>query len=282
MRFKQFNRLTEAFDISAPSGTRGPEIADIQKLLLAMGYKLPQHGVDGIMGPETSGAIKQFQTDAGIAASGAADTATVGMLNATLKANPQLGAKLVKSTDADVKPGKGGASKVDTSAIQDPDFNAKLEKVAKALGIDPNNLRIIIKAESGGRPNAEDPWKVSAGLIGFTSQTAQALGTTKEEILKMSAVEQLDLVYKFYKMNGLKPGSDRGTMYMLTFMPAFAYSPDDTVLGQKDGGTLMLPNGRSSKLSMHKVWEQNPGFGKSRGKDFFTVGDVKALINSKK
>jgi hypothetical protein len=92
----------------------------------------------------------------------------------------------------------------------------------------------------------------------------------------MTAVEQLDYVYKFYKMVGVRPGDDRGTIYMLTFMPAYAKSPDDTVLGQQGGGTL----GRTG-LSMHKIWLQNPVFGKSRGQSYFTVGDVKKVVNSK-
>jgi hypothetical protein len=63
---------------------------------------------------------------------------------------------------------------------------------------------------------------------------------------------------------------------MLTFMPAYAYAPDSKVLGKKGGGTL-----DNTGLSMHKVWEQNPGFGKSKGKNYFTVGDVKSLIRSR-
>jgi hypothetical protein len=113
-------------------------------------------------------------------------------------------------------------------------------------------------------------------LIGFTERTARGLGTSKADILNMSAVEQLDYVYKFYKMVGVKPGMDRGTIYMLTFMPAYARSPDDTVLGQKGGGTL-----GNTGLSMHKIWLQNPVFGKSRGQDYFTVGDVKKVVSSK-
>jgi hypothetical protein len=82
-------------------------------------------------------------------------------------------------------------------------------------------------------------------------------------------------------MVGVKPGMSRGDMYMLTFMPAFVKSPDDVVLGRKNGGALMLPSGKSSGLSMHKVWDQNPVFGKSRSKDWFTVGDVRNSINSR-
>lgn len=162
-----------------------------------------------------------------------------------------------------------------TSNIQDPDFNKKLAKVAAALGIQEEHLRKIIKFETAGTfsPTSRDPWNVSIGLIGFTEQTAKGLGTSKAELANMTAVQQLDYVYKFYKKSGLRPGSDIGTMYMLTFMPAYAYASDSKVLGMKGGGPL-----DNTGLSMHKVWEQNPSFGKSKGKSYFTVGDVKSHI----
>lgn len=187
------------------------------------------------------------------------------------------------SSSSTVKKSKSSAkgTTANTASIQDPNFNKKLTKVANALGIAEADLRAIIKTESNFDPKAEDPNNVSVGLIGFTERTARGLGTSKDEIRKMSAVDQLDLVYRFYKNAGVQPGMDRGTIYMLTFMPAFAKSPDDTVLGRKGGGTLILPSGKSSGLSMHKVWEQNPVFGKSKGKSQFTVGDVKNLVNSR-
>jgi len=183
--------------------------------------------------------------------------------------------------DKDTMSADKNTSKTDTGSIQDPDFNKKLTKVASALGIAEADLRAIIKTESNFNPKAEDPNHVSVGLIGFTERTARGLGTSKDKIRQMSAVDQLDLVYKFYKNAGVQPGMDRGTIYMLTFMPAFAKSPDNTVLGKRGGGTLILPSGKSSGISLHKVWEQNPVFGKSKGKNQFTVGDVKNLVNSR-
>ena len=276
MRFAEFI-IESALQLSVPNGRTGPEVADVQKVLLALGYKLPRHGVDGIRGPETSAAVKQFQKDNGLEVDGDPGPETVGKLNQIIKDKKIT---FTKSTQADVKRSSPQAREIDTKAIQDPEFNSKLDKVAKALGIESDVLRRIIKFETAGSfsPTSQDPYGVSIGLIGFTRQTANALGTSREELAKMTAVEQLDYVYKFYKMNGLRPGSDIGTIYMLTFMPAFAYSPDNTVLGQKNGGTLMLPNGQSSRLSMHKIWEQNPAFGKTKGKNFFTVGDVKNTI----
>jgi peptidoglycan hydrolase-like protein with peptidoglycan-binding domain len=46
-------------------GARGPAVRALQEKLLAFGYKLPRFGVDGIFGPETEAAVRQFQEDAG-------------------------------------------------------------------------------------------------------------------------------------------------------------------------------------------------------------------------
>lgn len=248
MRFKEFARtITESFD---------NEVLALQTALKAAGANLGPYGpkndgLDGMMGPYTRRAAKEF---------------------------PEIAAKFKTVLD---RPDSVNAKEIDTRSLQDPDFNKKLKKVADALGIAETDLRAIIKTESGGDPTAQDPNHVSAGLIGFTEQTARSLGTSKAEILKMSAVDQLDLVYKFYKMVGVRPGMNRGDIYMLTFMPAFVNAPDDTVLGQRGGGTLHLPNGKSVGLSMHKVWEQNPVFGKSKGKSYFTIADVKDTVNSR-
>jgi hypothetical protein len=276
MRFKEIKQLDEGFKVSLPAGSRGPAIADVQKALKAFGFSVGPMGVDGILGPYTEKAIKGFQEMSQMPVTGHPDQETIEHINRALDANPKIGLSLTPSTEADVK-GKKSASRIDTSAIQDPDFNRKLEKIASELGVEASTLRAIIKHESGGDPTAEDPNHVSVGLIGFTGRTARGLGTTKEELKKMTAVDQLDYVYKYYKMVGVKPGMNRGDIYMLTFMPAYARAPDDTVLGQQGGGQL----GKTG-LSMDLIWKQNPVFGKSKGKDYFTVGDVKQSINSRK
>jgi hypothetical protein len=247
MRFNEFKIITEGYD---------KRVEAMQKELKAAGADLGRYGpkkdgIDGMMGPYTRRAAQAF---------------------------PDI-AKNYKEILS--KPDSKFASDDEIRAIQDPDFNKKLKRVADSLGIDEADLKAIIRTESNFNPKAQDPNNISAGLIGFTERTARGLGTTKADILNMSAVEQLDYVYKFYKMVGVQPGMDRGTIYMLTFMPAFARSPDNTVLGKRGGGTLILPSGNSSGLSMDKVWSQNPVFGKTRGQDYFTVGDVKKVVNSK-
>jgi peptidoglycan hydrolase-like protein with peptidoglycan-binding domain len=270
------------FNINVPEvsvGWKGADVMDVQKALAALGYDLGPKGTDGIRGKFTIAAIKKYQADRKLKVDGDAGPETVTALNKDITANPDKFKSVTKSNPSDVKRVDSKAREIDTKAIQDPEFNSKLDKVAKALGIESDILRRIIKFETAGTfsPTSQDPSGVSIGLIGFTRPTARALGTSREELAKMTAVQQLDYVYKFYKMNGLRPGSDIGTMYMLTFMPAYAYSPENTVLGQKNGGTL-----GNTGLSLHKIWLQNPAFAKSKGKDFFTVGDVKNMINSRR
>ena len=86
--------------LSVPTGNINPAVADIQKVLLALGYKLPKHGVDGARGPETRNAVKQFQRDNNLTVDGDPGPETIGAMN-RLIATKKIA--FVKSTPADVK-----------------------------------------------------------------------------------------------------------------------------------------------------------------------------------
>jgi peptidoglycan hydrolase-like protein with peptidoglycan-binding domain len=254
-----------SFVIDVPKGRSGIEVADVQKTLIALGYPLPKFGVDGIRGPETVAAVKQFQQDNALTVDGDPGPATVAKLNDVLKSKPDVASKLTKSTAADVKAAPS-AAKVDVSAIQDPDFNKKLEKIASALGVNSKHLVAIMKQESGVNPAAVNKMSGATGLIQFMPATAASLGTTTAELKNMSAVEQLDYVYKYFKMVGVKPGMDLGDLYMAVFMPKYVGADDNTVLGQ-DGAS-----GFSGK-----VYAQNKGLDKNKD-GAITVADVKSSV----
>jgi len=91
---------TKSPRISIPPSRVDPAVADIQKVLLALGYKLPKHGVDGVRGPETSAAIREFQRDHGLAVDGDPGVETVSAVNNIVS---QKNIEFEKSTDADVK-----------------------------------------------------------------------------------------------------------------------------------------------------------------------------------
>jgi peptidoglycan hydrolase-like protein with peptidoglycan-binding domain len=275
--------------LSVPHSDRGVEVADVQKALLALRSATSQDlgnlgpkkdGVDGIRGPLTTAALEKFQSANKLPKTGKPNPDTIAALNSALSAG---NIKIVKSTPADISiyALRGEPSAEDLAAIQSPEFNEKLNKIGKKLGVDPNDLMRIMKFETAGTmsPGKTNNKSQAVGLIQFMPDTARGLGTSSEELAQMSAVEQLDYVYRFYKKNGVKSGMGIGDLYMLTFMPLYAQEEDDTVLGQKGGGKLPGTN-----LSMHKIWDQNPGFsnggpkGKPGGKSYFTVGDVRRTI----
>lgn len=267
--------------LSIPHSDRGVEVADVQKALLSLGSATSQDlgnlgpkkdGVDGIRGPLTTAALEKFQSASKLPKTGKPDPDTIAALNSALSAG---NINIIKSTSADVSiyalRGQGPSAE-DLAAIQSPEFNDKLNKIGKKLGVDPKDLLRIMKFETGGSmsPSQRAGTSSAVGLIQFMPQTARDLGTTSQDLARMSAVEQLDYVYRFYEPK-VKPGMDLGDLYMLTFMPAAVNKPDDFVLGDARGGTVF-------GLNKSKVWQQNPAFGKSRGKSYFTVGDVRRTI----
>jgi hypothetical protein len=160
------------FAVVLPNKNRGPAVADMQKALVALGYPLPRFGVDGIRGPETSKAIRDFQKAAGIAVDGDPGPETILALNNVLKTKPDIVAKLTKSTEADVKPGKGN-KEVDAASSTS---NVKLdnEKIGEARQSAEKFL---------GRNMSDDEW---TDLVKATG--AEASNNTKECAYVMAVI----------------------------------------------------------------------------------------------
>jgi hypothetical protein len=175
---------------------------------------------------------------------------------------PEIAAKY---KDVLARPNSIDAQKIDTTTIQDPDFNKKLEKIARDLGTTSNAMLAVMKQESGVNPAAQNKSGGASGLIQFMPATARMLGTTTDELRQMDGVQQLDYVYKYYKYTGVGDGSV-GDLYMATFMPKYVGYPDHTVLGQ---------NGAEGFSG--KVYAQNKGLDRD-GDGKITVGDVKKSV----
>lgn len=137
--------------IEVPGSRVGPAIADIQKVLLALGYKLPKYGVDGVRGRETSAAVSAFQEDNGLAIDGDPGPQTVGMMNKLLT-DKQI--KFVKSTQADVK--------------RRPVGDSGVEPGSSAIGATPDMDTLeMIKSFEGFAPKAY--WDHKQWSIGYGS-----------------------------------------------------------------------------------------------------------------
>ena len=232
MRFKEFFKLTESVD---------KDVMQLQTELKAKGADLGTFGpkgdgVDGRLGPYTRRAAEKF---------------------------PDIAAKY---KDTLARPNSVDAQKIDTTTIQDPDFKAKVEKIAQALGVKSSDLMAIMKQESGVNPAIYNKAGSGAvGLIQFMPDTARRLGTTTEELAKMDGVQQLDYVYKYFKMTGVGNGT-LGDLYMAVFMPKYVGYPEETVLGQ---------NGAAGFSG--KVYAQNAGLDRNRD-GTITVADVKSAV----
>jgi len=165
-------RKDGSFYVKAPAGRSGPEVADVQKALIALGYSLPKYGVDGIRGAETIAAVKKFQQDNKLTVDGDPGPQTVAALNTSLDSNPEVAKTLRQSTIADVKV-KNGGSTISPADVAD---------YLKSKGLDSNQILGIlanIQGESSFRPGVMGDNGASGGLFQhhktrFTSMVAAA------------------------------------------------------------------------------------------------------------
>ena len=198
---------------------------------------------------------------------------------------------VVTTAPIDVDPKKLEPPKPAPSTVKDKvkdtveTVHNKVEEVAKNLGIEKSYLYSIIHHETAGTWDPAKPNGMGSGAVGliqFMPDTATALGTTTQDLAKMTIVEQLAYVEKFYKMVGVKPGMDIGDIYMMTFAPKYVYD-NDRILGQA-GNYKVLPGFKGASLDT--IYRQNSVFDHGDParhkpkKGFFTVADIKNHINT--
>lgn len=105
----------------------------------------------------------------------------------------------------------------------------KIAEVANRLGANPLHLQAIIATETDGTfsPSIKNyAGSGATGLIQFMPSTAKSLGTSTEALARMTAVEQMEFVYKYLKpyANKLKTFAD---FYLAVFYPAAISKPID-------------------------------------------------------
>jgi hypothetical protein len=116
------------------------------------------------------------------------------------------------------------------------EFCERVREIADSLGTDPNYLMACMAFESGETfsPSIKNAAGSGAtGLIQFMPSTAQALGTTTEELASMTAEEQLDYVEEYFKPSSGKLQS-LDDVYMAILWPAAVGRPSDYVLFAQD------------------------------------------------
>lgn len=252
--------------LSVPTSRQGPEVADVQKVLLALGYKLPKRGVDGIRGPETVAAVKQFQQDNNLRVDGDPGPETIAALN---KMIARKGIKINKSTTKDVKISAGGLVSGKLPPLKvDSATSGKIGEL----------LNFIARYESGGDYNI----MVGGKRGNLTSMTVgQVLDMQKDMIAKgheSTAVGRYQYIRKTLAgtaaqlgMNVDKTKFNEKTQDALAIQTLRTIGLEEWLAGKLNDGAFL------NKVA--RVWASVPT---TSGQSYYAgVGSNKAGVNTK-
>lgn len=132
-------------------------------------------------------------------------------------------------------------------------------------GVDPIELQGIIAGESSGNPQAQNKKTKASGLFQFTPTVAKELGTSVDEILKMSPQDQSELYLKYLKRWNWKPGVPLGLMQAA---PSLAKT-----WSKRNKEDVVYKKGSPA-------WKSNPGWRPKDGGDI-TVSSIENYYASK-
>jgi hypothetical protein len=125
------------------------------------------------------------------------------------------------------------AGKVPAAVADDEEFQMAVTDVAGRLGIPEQHLYAAMSFETGGTfsPNiANAAGSGATGLIQFMPRTAEGLGTSTDELSRMSRSRQMHYVEKYLSNKGIGPNSTLDDVYMAILFPAAVGKSDDYVL----------------------------------------------------
>lgn len=165
-------------------------------------------------------------------------------------------------------PGPTSRRKIAWGSYVSPVFRERVWWIADTLGLNPDHLMACMAWESGETfsPSKKNMAGSGAtGLIQFMPSTAIGLGTTTTKLAAMSAEDQLNYVYKYFKpFNGrLK---NLGDVYMAILWPRGVGQADTYVLWEKskspttfrqNAGLDINRDGRVTRAEcLHKIEEK--------------------------
>lgn len=149
--------------------------------------------------------------------------------------------------------------------VVDQEVSKRLFEIAEELKADPVDLITVMYAESALKTTAVNDLSDATGLIQWLPSSAKRQGLTKEKLLRMSIIEQLNEVEKYYKGTNKLP-KIKGFMdlYLAVFRPRAVGKGEDYVIGRKGG----LIYRQQPYVDMNKDGKITSGdladFGKSR------------------
>ena len=171
------------------------------------------------------------------------------------------------------------------ASIRTP-FIEKVKEISPRIGVDPNWLMAIMHFETAGTFSPSITNSLGyVGLIQFGASARKTLGTTKEELQKMSAVKQLDFVEKYFNLYKGKYKTYINTYFAVFFPPAIG-KPDDWII---QGGGLSAekiynanPAFRQVKDGKLRVWEVKKTILEHLPKEWMNEGTVSLAVKSYK
>jgi hypothetical protein len=154
----------------------------------------------------------------------------------------------------------------------DQDFAASIESLGNDLGVDPMYLANVMYSESQLDPSKKNKAGSKAtGLIQFMPTTASNLGTTTDELSRMTPVEQMEYVRRYFSADNLGAGRLRDlrndpsqhNVNMAVFLPSMIGKPVDTQIPQKywrQNGSIRTPADytRSAEERVNAYIQSNP------------------------
>lgn len=112
-----------------------------------------------------------------------------------------------------------------------PVFRDRARWIGEDLGFDPNWLMACMAFETGRRFTAgvRNPSSTATGLIQFMEATARGLGTTTAQLAAMTAEDQLNYVWRYFRdrIKERGPISRLADCYMAILNPVAMGKPDD-------------------------------------------------------
>ncbi|MDC4276286.1 hypothetical protein NQ637_17810, partial [Acinetobacter baumannii] len=163
----------------------------------------------------------------GVAAAAGAAKVTVGAVKGAVGSN-------VKSYSQNISSKKFTSEKAKS-----------ILKVAKAIGVDPNDLAAVISFETGGTfsPSVKNPNSSATGLIQFMEGSGgtkgKYYGMSRKKFSSLSFDEQMVYVEKYFKDRGFKSSKKRDVADLYTAVTGYGY---------KKG---------SKAYKLNKVWDSN-------------------------
>lgn len=116
-------------------------------------------------------------------------------------------------------------------------FRDRVYHISLALRVNPDYLMTVMAFETGCTFSPRIVNKAGSGAIGliqFMPDTAHALGTSTEELSKMSAEDQLDYVYKYFKASAGKMRSLSDVYFAVLLPSAVGKSETSVVFDSRD------------------------------------------------